>query len=373
MKKLLLSAAALLIAASTFAQTAEKAVKQYGFWDNWFFQVQLGASENFSENYKHANVLKVLSPVGTIGVGKYFSPEVGARLQFTAGQARNKYIPTKGESSYYATTFIGGNFDALFNLSNIFCQYNPNRVFNLIGIMGLGYEYGFKRNSDGDYPKNIGSTNTLSPRLGLAADFKVSDAVNVNIEANTNFDSDNFNGVVDGRKYDNRVNLLLGLTYKFPTRGFKVLDAVDPAEISALNNKINDQRSEIENLQNQLKNQPAPTNTESVVKKEVNSIVLFKIGQAKIEDNQKANLYYLAQTLKNNNQKVTVVGYADKGTGSAERNMKVSQERAESVSKALQELGVDASNITTDAKGDTEQPFANQNDWNRVVIITSAE
>jgi OOP family OmpA-OmpF porin len=369
MKKFLLSAVAILIAASSFAQTAEKAVKQYGFWDNWFIQFQGGVSENVSENYKRADVLKLLSPAAALSVGKYFSPEVGARLQVNGWQANNKYFTSKTNSNYYHTQFIGGNFDALFNLSNIFCKYNPKRVFNLVGIVGVGYEYGFKRDKDSDFPKDIDNTKSVSPRVGLAADFRLSDAWNFNVEANGNIDPDNFNGVVVGRKNEGRLNILLGFTYKFKNRGFKVLDAVDPSYLESLNSKINDQRQQIEDLQNQLKNQPkaapAPAPQEAI-----KSIVLFKIGQSVIEENQKANLYNVAQYIKDNNKKVTVVGYADAKTGSAQRNQEISQSRAESVAKALQDYGVDSSLISTDAKGDTVQPFANNNDWNRVVIIS---
>ena len=118
--------------------------------------------------------MKLLSPVGTIGVGKYFSPEVGARIQFTAGQARNKYI-TNTINDYYHTNFIGGNVDALFNLTNIFGHYKENRVFNFVGILGLGYEFGFKRDADSKGPE-VGHTRTLSPRFGLQGDFRLSKA-----------------------------------------------------------------------------------------------------------------------------------------------------------------------------------------------------
>ncbi len=371
MKKFLLSVVALLFVTSTFAQTAEKAIKQYGFWDNWFIQLQGGVSENVSDNYERANIMKLLSPVVTIGVGKYFSPEVGARIQFTAGQARNKYI-TKSINDYYHTSFIGGNLDALFNFTNIFGQYKENRVFNLVGIMGLGFEYGLKRDADSKGPE-VGHTRTLSPRFGLQGNFRLCEAWNFNIETNANFDTDNFNGIVSHRKYDVRLNILAGFTYKFPTRGFKVLSAVDPSTISALNDKINAQRQEIENLQNQLKNQPTPQTNTQIVTKTSPAVIIFKIGKSIIEENQKAALYNFANGIKANGQKVTIIGYADKGTGSPERNMKLSQDRAEVVSKALQEYGIDSNNITTEAKGDTEQPFINTNDWNRVVILASTE
>ena len=67
--------------------------------------------------------------------------------------------------------------------------------------------------------------------------------------------------------------------------------------------------------------------------------------------------------------KITVTGYADKGTGTAVVNKRLSKERAEGVTaKLINEYGVNAANITTDFKGDTEQPYA-ENDKNRCVII----
>jgi outer membrane protein OmpA-like peptidoglycan-associated protein len=67
--------------------------------------------------------------------------------------------------------------------------------------------------------------------------------------------------------------------------------------------------------------------------------------------------------------KVTVVGYADKGTGNAKLNMKYSKQRAENYKEELiNKYGCDGARITVDAKGDTVQPFA-ENDKNRCVII----
>lgn len=48
--------------------------------------------------------------------------------------------------------------------------------------------------------------------------------------------------------------------------------------------------------------------------------------------------------------------------------MKYSKERAENVVAALVEAGIDKNIITSDYKGDTVQPFA-ENDKNRVAIV----
>jgi len=78
----------------------------------------------------------------------------------------------------------------------------------------------------------------------------------------------------------------------------------------------------------------------------------------------------LAEWLKANpDYQVDVVGYADKETGYAAGNLKLSERRAANVKKALIEKGVEETRIISDHKGDTEQPFE-KNSENRVVICT---
>ena len=68
------------------------------------------------------------------------------------------------------------------------------------------------------------------------------------------------------------------------------------------------------------------------------------------------------------NAKVVMTGYADKGTGNASINARLAAKRAEVVSNTLmKQYGIAADRITYSSKGDTEQPFA-QNDQNRVTI-----
>ena len=72
---------------------------------------------------------------------------------------------------------------------------------------------------------------------------------------------------------------------------------------------------------------------------------------------------------ENKNTKVSIVGYADKGTGNPTINKKYAANRANQFKDDLvKRYGVDPSIITTDSKGDTVQPFA-ENDKNRCVII----
>ena len=66
---------------------------------------------------------------------------------------------------------------------------------------------------------------------------------------------------------------------------------------------------------------------------------------------------------------VALVGYADRETGTTKGNLELSKKRAAVVSARLAKLGVDENRISSDYKGDTVQPFA-ENAKNRVVICT---
>ena len=86
-------------------------------------------------------------------------------------------------------------------------------------------------------------------------------------------------------------------------------------------------------------------------------------------NNQEAILNKIADWCKKYPaKKITVSGYADKGTGNPKINAKYAQQRAEKVAKSLQEKGVAADRMTVNSYGDTVQPFA-ENDRNRCVIV----
>ena len=66
--------------------------------------------------------------------------------------------------------------------------------------------------------------------------------------------------------------------------------------------------------------------------------------------------------------RVSVTGYADKGTGNAKINAGYAQKRAEAIAKLLTcKYGISHLRICMDSKGDTVQPYE-QNDLNRVTI-----
>ena len=73
----------------------------------------------------------------------------------------------------------------------------------------------------------------------------------------------------------------------------------------------------------------------------------FVLGKADIRPDEAFKLGRIFQTLEAYpDAKITVTGYADTATGSAETNRRLSAQRVENVSKKLQEAGIPASRIT---------------------------
>lgn len=377
MKKIFLTGASLLfLALSAFSQEQEKALTNYGFWDNWFIQGQVGASYSFSENQTKVDFGKRISPHVAVSVGKHFSPVAGARVQVGGWEAKG-YKFEGNDYKDYKFNYIQTNLDGMLNFSNLFTKYTGDKAFNLYGIAGIGYVHNF-----GDSEKGVETQNSIVPRVGFQADFRLNNDLSVNLEAVGTLMSDKFNGIVGGRKYDATANVLLGLTYRFNNGGFKLVDVADPALVASLNDQVNKQRaligskdSEISRLKAELAQQPEVVEVVKEIEQDteilMNAVVVFRIGSAKLEQNQEINIYNAAKYLKENpDLKVLLTGYADKATGTPAINQRLSDQRAKAVADILiNKYGIAANRISQKGDGSNEQPFE-KNDWNRVVTFT---
>ena len=102
--------------------------------------------------------------------------------------------------------------------------------------------------------------------------------------------------------------------------------------------------------------------------------IFFDISSSEIKASEASKLADFAQWLKNHpTAKVHLTGYADAGTGNAAINRSFSEKRTSIVAKTLTDkYGIAADRISTDYKGDTVQPFSD-NDKNRVTIGVAEE
>ena len=117
-----------------------------------------------------------------------------------------------------------------------------------------------------------------------------------------------------------------------------------------------------------VEKKPEPKPQPVVVKEEPLKETLYY--ELRITDpNSDAEINKVAEWCKKYpEKKITISGYADKGTGNPRINAKYAAQRADKVAKQLQKKGIPASRITIQSYGDTVQPFAD-NDRNRCVIV----
>ncbi len=352
--KFLLAAALMISGIAAHAQS-----EQAEFNHHWFLQLQGGANYNLDK----AKFSKLLSPAAQIAVGYQFTPVWGLRLAANGWQAKGGF----SNDETYKWKYIAPALDVRFNLMNAIAGYNPNRVFSMNLMLGAGANIGWDNDNNfgtyGQYAINQndkyfwdGTKVRFLGRGGLDFDFKLSKCVSVNLEAMANALSDHYNSRADNKHdidLDWYFSGLVGLKIAL-SNPEKVIPVAIPVVVEEPAAPV--QRE-------QPKPQPAVTRAP-----EMQTEIFYYIRQTVIRDDQKGKLNNLISFLKQNPEtKVAVTGYADVETGNPRINMMYSQGRAEGVAKALTEAGIDAARITVDAKGDTVQPFS-ENDKNRVSI-----
>ena len=376
--KFFLAAMLLSFSASALAQATYEAADgtKYEFKKHAFLNLEGGAQYTLGE----AKFSKLISPNVQLGLGYQFSPVFGARIQANAWQSKggwNGFRPAIGAEPYtndYKFKYVAPGIDLMFNLSNLFCGWNPNRVFNLTAFLGGGANIAFDNDEANDIAKNLSSLNAynldyiwddskVSPfgRGGLEAAFRLSDAVALTIEGNANILGDKYNSKKAERKLkaDWYFNALVGLKINLGKSYNKILPP-PPAPAPAPEPVV-----EPEPI---VEPAPAPV-VEEVKIEPLRRDIFFEINKTIIRDNEKQKVKDVADYLaKYPNAKVQVTGYADAGTGNDKINDRLAAGRADAVVKALKEqYGVAENRISYDSKGSRVQPFA-ENDLNRVSI-----
>ena len=378
MKKGLLFVLLAAASVSLSAQEKEDTKKSYRvetnlFGANWFISGGIGAQMYFGDNDSKASFGKRLAPALDISVGKWFTPGIGLRVSYNGLQAKGA-TPDAGDvyvkggtysNGYYKQKWNLANFhgDVMLNLSNMLCGYNEERVYSFIPYAGAGLVHSW---SD---PKE----NNLGLNLGLINRFRLSSAWDLNVELRGLLMKNAFGGA----SKEGLAGLTVGVTYKFKKRGWEAVPTVPMVPESQLNdmrNSLNSLKSENESLKRELVD-ARNKKPEVIVEKEAGFVprlvVVFNIGKSNISKREYMNIEAMAKGIKENPKKVfTVTGYADKGTGSAEYNMKLSKKRAEAVRDLMvNEFGVPASQLKVDYKGGVGNMFYDDAKLSRVAIV----
>ncbi len=369
-KNLLLSC--MLLSGLTAAAQDQEPKTVYEFHPHWNVFVQpLGAQYTLGET----KFKDLVSYNVQLGGGYQFSPVWGARLSVNAWQSKAAWEVGANYKANWKWNYVAPMLDATINLTNLFGDYNPERLFNLGVFAGIGVniawnndeamavEYNLKYN----YP-NISDANNktqnlsyrwdgckprFAGRVGITGDFRINDMFSVGAEVQATTIGDRYNSKRAGNA-DWYVNALVGVKINFG-KTYTKKTIVPPAP--QVQERI------IERVVEKVVEVPSVKETNAVevfeAAEPMRRDIFFTISSTKISVAEKTKVAEIAKYLKENPEtSITITGYADKGTGNASINKRLSEKRAQVVVDALvKEYGIAASRIKSDAKGDTVQPF----------------
>ena len=383
-------------------QVASKRRYQVGsFRDNWIIGIAGGVNMYMGEHDRQMKFNHRLAPAMDIYVGKWFTPSLGFRVAYSGGQgfgATNLttglinstgtpyYNDGTGHQPLYFQEFHMWNIhaDFMLNLMNLIGGYKE-RVYNISPYFGIGFAraYALKGN------ENRFCNNRLAGLVGLYNTFNICPALDITVDLRGVLVPQDFEGELGkrpegGETYESEGYLTasVGLAYKFKPRGWqqaknKVITntvtntVVDDAALNKALADNEDLKKALEEAKNDVKTEITTQIVESLLSPEL--FITFERNKSDLSGEAKVTLMNLAKLLNATDKSIVynIVGYADNKTGTVERNLELSQERAQNVYDFLvKEQGVDPAHLTMDAKGGVDNMFYDDNTLSRAVILT---
>ncbi|GHE39859.1 OmpA family protein [Sphingobacterium griseoflavum] len=349
------------------------------FFDNWFIGAGVGGQFFYGDHNKQMKFGDRLVPAYELHVGKWFTPGIGVRLALNG--LKNKGVTQNGSHTtgvvYDASQGLYGqefqylnlHGDVLFNVSNMIGGYNPDRFYTFSPYVGLGAMYTWEE------PK----TREVSANLGLFNSFRLNPSWDLTLDIRGSLVHDRFDGELGGRKDEGMLTTALGIVYKFGKRDWDkntktVIRYTNETELRALRDKVNELAADNNALKKQLADAKNNTVTEVIVDKNVLAapiLVTFPINKSTVSNEARVNLGFFAKIIKEGDPALSysIVGYADKGTGSKSTNDRLSRERAQAIYNVLvREFGVPANQLEVDYKGGVDNMFYDDPRLSRAVI-----
>jgi len=165
------------------SQDAQSTSKPVVFKPHWTIQLNGGATQYFGDLNKDDWFNQ--SPKAGFGgiLGYQFSPLLGTRLQFVGGKLFSEH-EIKGQK--LNSNFMDAALHLTLNINELFADYNPKRPVNFYLFTGAGLSSFLSTTTDfstaAEIQKHASRQNELFVPIGLGAGFRLTDAVELNIE-----------------------------------------------------------------------------------------------------------------------------------------------------------------------------------------------
>lgn len=352
---------------------------------HWFIGIQGGASVFLGKPLGCGDLFDRTSPSFNAYVGKWFTPDIGARIVFQGMKFK--------DSELSRTNYQLAHADFMYNVANLF--RNPSERFpkwDFAPYIGAGLAHGSDVMSpDGSKLRNcqfaltygihsryhIGERFFLSGEIGGFSTFRDFDGygergklgdnmLSLSLGIGVNLGCPRWKRAIDAVPYINQNDYLLSYTSRLENDNQilrnqhnidrKTLDELKKTlEIEGLLGKYGYLFDEGGNRKNNyrgllsLRSRMKSMNTFSLpqaLESQPNILNIpiyffFQLGKAQLtDDSQLINLDELAKVAIEHNLKVHIAGAADSATGSNDGNSALSKERTRFIAKELKKRGV---------------------------------
>ena len=346
MKKFILSLMVMLTVMLSSAN-AQIAYQKADFLDNVYVGLNGGVSSPLDFN----SVTPFNAQAG-IKVGKNWSPVFGTNIEGTAVFGDNHFADSH---TFVKATYVGLN--GTLNLTNLFLNYNPDKVFETSLEAGLGWIHNYHTPT----PTNIdGHANYLGAKTGVILAWNIGNNKAWQLYAEPSVywnlsktDKIQFN------KHNAQLAVSVGVVYKFKTsnktHNFKVYNIYDyTSALEEARDRIaalEAQNAELSKRPTETYNVVKETNKETVVYSQDIFTVSFLQNSAELTQDAKNILDKVGVSLP-----VKVIG-STSPEGTTRRNSELSVQRANAVAEYLKSRGV-------------EVVSAEGNEHGRIAVVT---
>lgn len=364
-------------AACTLPSQAQNALATSSFGDNWSIGVDGGVTTPMT----HHAFFGSMRGVTGLHIQKQITPTFGVGAEGSWAVNTSSWKGMIPSSTAFDSQYVGA-YGAV-NLMNLFGGYpGYSRPFEIEAVAGAGWGHYFINESNGD------DWNYFATKVGLNFNFNVSQRVAINVKPAITWNMSDAPIKQTSAGYDvNKAtaSLSAGVTVKLGD-GFQTVRPYDAAQVALLNDEINALRAtaataaaaadaEAARAAALAQELAACQNRQPEVIKETTTdlqsvrFVFFRLASSQVTADQMPNVVMIADYMKNHPEsKVVIKGYASQD-GNLDFNLKLAQNRAESVKDLLvKKYGISSDRIT--AEGEGIGHMFKEESWNRVSICT---
>ena len=186
-------------------------------WDrNWFLEVKGGTSAFLGSPVGCGDLFDRLTPAVQVGIGKWFTPAVGGRIEFQGCQFKNAEFATMKYQFIHA--------DFMYNLT-AFIRQNELGLsrWDVIPFLGIGMVH----NSDWSSGNRSGTNHPFAFAYGLEARYRITNRLHLLAELSGMTTMKNFDAIGSSSRFgDNMLTLSAGLSVTIGKVGHKrIIDA----------------------------------------------------------------------------------------------------------------------------------------------------